>query len=87
MTLVMKRILTFVLGTAVALTASAQDWMDARFFTENNYIGTARTLGMGNAVTAIGGDPGSITRNTGRSGQGTCEGSVIGRMPALLWPE
>ena len=59
----MKRILTFVLGTAVALAASAQDWQDARFFTENNYIGTARTLGMGNAVTAVGGDPGSITIN------------------------
>ena len=59
----MKRILTFILGTAVTVAAAAQDWQDARFFTENNYIGTARTLGMGNAVTAIGGDPGSVSIN------------------------
>lgn len=59
----MKRILTFILGTAVTVAAAAQDWQDARFFAENNYVGTARTLGMGNAVTAIGGDPGSISIN------------------------
>ena len=59
----MKRILTFIIGTAVTVAAAAQNWQDARFFSENNYIGTARTLGMGNAVTAIGGDPGSISIN------------------------
>ncbi len=59
----MKKIMTLALGMAVAVTASAQDWQDARFFTENNYLGTARTLGMGNAVTAIGGDPGSLVLN------------------------
>ena len=59
----MKKVLTFILGTAVTVAAAAQDWQDARFFTENNYIGTARTLGMGNAVTAVGGDPGSISIN------------------------
>lgn len=59
----MKRIFTFILGTAVTVAAAAQDWQDARYFTENNYLGTARTLGMGNAVTAVGGDPGTLTFN------------------------
>ncbi len=59
----MKKIFSMFVGMAVTVTAIAQDWQDARFFAENNYIGTARTLGMGNAVTAIGGDPGSIGIN------------------------
>ena len=59
----MKKIFVILLGAAVTVSAAAQDWQDARFFSENNYLGTARTLGMGNAVTAIGGDPGSLTFN------------------------
>ena len=59
----MKRILTFIVAAVVPLALSAQDWQDARYFTENNYLGTARTLGMGNAVTAIGGDPGAVGFN------------------------
>lgn len=59
----MKRIVTLVFGVAVTVAAAAQSWQDARFFTENNYLGTARTLGMGNAVTAIGGDPGTLNIN------------------------
>ena len=59
----MKKIMTLALAMAVTVAATAQDWQDARFFTENNYLGTARTLGMGNAVSAIGGDPGSLVLN------------------------
>ena len=59
----MKKIISFVLGAAVAFSAAAQNWEDALFFSENNYIGTARSLAMGNALTAIGGDPGSFTLN------------------------
>ena len=51
------------MAAVVPLALSAQDWQDARYFTENNYLGTARTLGMGNAVTAIGGDPGAVGFN------------------------
>lgn len=76
----MKRILTFILGTAVTVAAAAQDWQDARFFAENNYVGTARTLGMGNAVTAIGGDPGSISINPA----GSSVASYSPRMYGLL---
>ena len=34
---------------------------DALAYSKDNYYGTARTLGMGNAITAIGGDLGSIS--------------------------
>ena len=59
----MKKILILIVAAAIPLAATAQNWQDARYFTENNYLGTARTLGMGNAVTAIGGDPGAIGFN------------------------
>lgn len=43
--------------------ASAQTMSDALTFGQNNYYGTARTMAMGNAVTAIGGDLGTISIN------------------------
>ena len=59
----MKKILTFTLGALLALTASAQSWQDALLFSENEYGGTARAIGMSNALTAVGGDMGSIGIN------------------------
>ena len=59
----MKRIITFVLGATLAFSAAAQTWQDALLFSENNYSGTARGVGMGNALTAIGGDAGSLIFN------------------------
>jgi len=59
----MKRIITFVLGASLAFSAAAQTWQDALLFSENNYSGTARGVAMGNALTAIGGDAGSLTFN------------------------
>ncbi|MBP5567283.1 MAG: hypothetical protein J6X57_07365 [Bacteroidales bacterium] len=47
----------------IASMASGQTMMDALTFSQTNYYGTARTMGMGNAVTAIGGDLGSINVN------------------------
>lgn len=47
----------------IASLASAQTVSDALMFGQNNYYGTARTLGMGNAVTAVGGDLGTIAIN------------------------
>ena len=47
----------------IASLASAQTMTDALTFSQTNYYGTARTMGMGNAVTAIGGDLGSINVN------------------------
>lgn len=52
-----------VLGATLAFSAAAQTWQDALLFSENNYSGTARGVGMGNALTAIGGDAGSLIFN------------------------
>lgn len=59
----MKKIILSIICGALALQASAQTWQDALFFSENNYGGTARSVGLGNAMTALGGDPGSLTFN------------------------
>ena len=59
----MKRILAAVFLSALALQAGAQDWRDALNYSENDYLGTARSVGMGNAMTAVGGDLGSLTFN------------------------
>ena len=59
----MKKILAVVFLSAMALQAGAQGWTDALNFSENDYLGTARSVGMGNAMTAVGGDLGSLTFN------------------------
>ena len=59
----MKRLYTIILMVAAVVPAAAQNWQDALLFSENVYSGTARTVGMGNAVTAIGGDPGTLVFN------------------------
>lgn len=59
----MKRIIAFVTGAALCFGAAAQSWDEALLFSENEYGGTARSIGMGNAVTAVGGDIGSLTFN------------------------
>ena len=48
---------------ALAFEAGAQNWMDALDFAGNDYLGSARSVGMGNAMTAVGGDLGSLTFN------------------------
>ncbi len=47
----------------MALCGYAQTAYDALMFSENEYEGTARTIAMGNAFTALGGDLGSIGLN------------------------
>ena len=47
----------------VAAGAYAQNAYDALNFSENNYEGSARTVAMGNAFTALGGDLGAVTIN------------------------
>ena len=59
----MKKIITFALGAVVAVAAAGQTWQDALMFSENNYMGTARSVAMGNALTAVGGDLGAVTLN------------------------
>jgi len=47
----------------MSVATSAQSMSDGLLFSENNYTGTARTMAMGNAFTALGGDLGSIGLN------------------------
>ena len=46
-----------------AVSAGAQTMYDGLTFSQNDYYGTARSIGMGNAMTAVGGDLGSIVLN------------------------
>ena len=57
-----KTAITILLMTA-ALCSYAQSAYDGLLFSENNYEGTARSVAMGNAFTALGGDLGSVTIN------------------------
>ena len=59
----MKRFAAILAIASLASSAYAQTMYDALTFSENDYAGTARTLAMGNAFTALGGDPGSIAIN------------------------
>ena len=60
----MKRISAILtLALAFGTIAGAQDMYDALRYSENNYYGTARSIAMGNAFTALGGDLGSIGLN------------------------
>ena len=60
----MKRTaLTLLLTAVAAVGAYAQTAYDAWLFSENNYEGTARSVAMGNAFTALGGDLGAVSIN------------------------
>lgn len=58
-----KIILSAGLLLAAATFAGAQNMYDAITFSRNNYYGTARSMALGNAVTALGGDLGMIGIN------------------------
>ena len=57
-----------VLLVSLSWAGFAQDADQAYNFSENLYIGSARTLAMGNAFTAVGGDLGAISINPASSG-------------------
>lgn len=59
----MKKILLTAALFAAGIAASAQDWSDGLRFSDNEYEGTARTIAMGNAFTALGGDMGALGIN------------------------
>ena len=60
----MRRTISFAAAVILSVTvAGAQNMYDAINFSRNDYIGTARSMALGNAVTAIGGDLGTIGIN------------------------
>ena len=58
-----KSIVTASLLIAALASASAQNEFDALKFNSNDIIGSARFVGMGGAMGALGGDPSSININ------------------------
>ena len=77
----MKKIILFTLASALAVSASAQSWQDALLYSENEYGGTARSIALGNALTAVGGDLGSLGINP--AGSAVAGYSQITVSPAL----
>ena len=61
-----KTAITIIFSLAAA-AAQAQTAYDALMFSENHYEGTARSVAMGNAFTALGGDLGAVTINPAAS--------------------
>lgn len=59
----MRKTVFTVIAAFAAVCGYAQTAYDALLFSENNYEGSARTVAMGNAFTALGGDLGSISIN------------------------
>lgn len=75
----MKKTFIFILCAAFSLSAAAQSWDQAQKFSENIYGGTARSVAMGNAFTAVGGDPGSLGINP-------AGGAVVGYSQFFITP-
>ena len=59
----MKKTATAILLMIIGVSSYAQTAYDALTFSENNYEGSARTMAMGNAFTALGGDLGAVSIN------------------------
>ena len=71
-------LISFILA---AVATQAQTAYDAMLFSERNYEGTARSVAMGNAFTALGGDLGSISINP--AGSAVAKYSQFAITPAL----
>ena len=59
----MKKIIFAAAFLALTMTSGAQSVYDAVTFSQNQYYGTARSMALGNAMTALGGDLGSVIIN------------------------
>ncbi|MBQ8811797.1 MAG: hypothetical protein IJZ70_05765 [Bacteroidales bacterium] len=79
----MRKTAMIILLTITAAICHAQNAYDALLFSENNYEGTARTMAMGNAFTALGGDLGAVGINP--AGSAVASYSQITLTPALTF--
>lgn len=77
----MKRTAITILLMLTAVCGYSQSAYDGLIFSENNYEGTARSVAMGNAITALGGDLGAVTINP--AGSAVAGYSQISITPAL----
>ncbi len=77
----MKKIslLAIVLLSAATLSAGAQGMEDALRYSQQFYVGSARTMAMGNAFTALGGDLGAVSINPASTAiYNCCEFAITG---------
>lgn len=86
----MKKILLTLALSGLALSAWAQDSYYAELLSRNNYYGTARSVALGNAMTALGGDLGSVGINPAGSavnsfGQLTITPAMLFQSAATQW--
>ncbi len=77
----MRKTFITIITAFTAICGYAQTAYDALLFSENEYEGTARTVAMGNAFTALGGDLGSIGLNP--AGSAVAGYSQVTFTPAL----
>ena len=77
----MRKTVFTILFAIAALSAQAQTIYDALLFSERDYEGTARTVAMGNAFTALGGDLGSIGLNP--AGSAVAKYSQVSLTPSI----
>lgn len=63
-----KYLLILSILTLTAITSYGQNMYDALRFSQLFYEGTARSMGMGNAMTSLGGDLGALSYNPAASG-------------------
>jgi hypothetical protein len=80
---IMKKTVISILLMISAATVYGQTAYDALTFSENNYEGTARTVAMGNAFTALGGDLGAVAINP--AGSAVAGYSQFAITPALTF--
>ena len=78
-----KTAFTILLTLATSVCTLAQTAYDAWLFSENNYEGTARSVAMGNAFTALGGDLGAVSINP--AGSAVAGYSQITLTPSLTF--
>lgn len=64
----LKRIYLIAASLVLTSLSYGQSMYDALRFSNNDYEGTARSVALGNAFTALGGDMGAITINPASSG-------------------
>ncbi|MFW5644477.1 MAG: hypothetical protein ACOCZL_01060 [Bacteroidota bacterium] len=81
----MKRYIGIVTGLLFLSTGfiKAQNEVDALRYSQNFHVGTARSLGLGGAIGAVGGDFTSLSVNP--AGIGLYRGSEMTFSPALYW--
>ena len=68
----MNKIITLFLSLTTAACLFAQTAEDALNIAQEYYEGTARSMAMGNAFTALGGDLGGLAINPASSGVYRC---------------